>query len=86
MITVSFKPSFIKKVRRFDKELYEIVLEKIELLKDIRNHPLLKVHKLHGQFHNLYSFSVGYKVRIIFEFESKYEIVLISIGNHDLYR
>ncbi|MBI2476049.1 MAG: type II toxin-antitoxin system mRNA interferase toxin, RelE/StbE family [Candidatus Taylorbacteria bacterium] len=86
MITVSYKPSFIKKVRHLDKELYQEVLDKIELLKDERDHTMLKVHKLHGHFKNCYSFSVDYRIRIIFQYESKKEVVLISIGDHEVYR
>lgn len=86
MITVSYKPSFIKKVQQLERELYEEVLEKIELFKNLRNHTLLKVHKLHGQLKNCYSFSVDYKVRIVFQYESKKEAVLLSIGDHAIYR
>jgi mRNA-degrading endonuclease YafQ of YafQ-DinJ toxin-antitoxin module len=86
MITVSYKPSFIKKVRHLDVELYKELLDRIELLKDDRNHNLLKVHKLHGHFKDCYSFSVDYRIRVIFQYESKNEIVLLSIGDHEVYR
>ena len=86
MIIVSYKPSFIKKVRHLDQELYKEVLDKIELFKDVQNHLLLKVHKLHGHFKNCYSFSVDYRIRILFQYESKNEVVLLAIGDHDVYR
>lgn len=86
MIIVSYKPSFIKKVRHLDQELYEEVLDKIELFKDVRNHSLLKVHKLHEHFKDCYSFSVDYRIRILFQYESKNEVALLSVGDHDVYR
>lgn len=86
MITVSYKPSFIKKVRNLEKDLCKEVLDRIELFKDVRNHELLKVHKLHGEFKNCYSFSVDYRIRVVFQYESKNEVVLLAVGDHEVYR
>lgn len=86
MITVSYKPSFIRKVRNLEKDLCNEVLDKIELFKDVRNHKLLKVHKLHGEFKNCYSFSVDYRIRVVFQYESKSEVVLLAVGDHEVYR
>ena len=85
MLTVSFKASFIRKINRLDSALREEAIEKIDLLKDTRNHRLLKVHKLHGPLAEAYSFSVNYKTRIVFQYVSKNEIALLSIGDHDIY-
>jgi len=85
MLTVSFKASFLRKINRIDEDLREEAIEKINLLKDIRNHRVLKVHKLHGTLSGLFSFSVNYKTRIVFEYISKIEAVLLSIGDHDMY-
>ena len=63
----------------------EEVEEKIELLKDKENHKLLKIHKLHGRLAKWYSFSVNYRIRIIFSYLSKQEIVLLAIGDHEVY-
>lgn len=86
MLIVSFKPSFIKKLNKLDKGLQEEVLERIELFKKVENHRLLKVHKLHGQLSDCFSFSINYKVRIVFEYLSKSEVVLLYIGDHDIYK
>ncbi|MHB1770013.1 MAG: type II toxin-antitoxin system RelE family toxin [Minisyncoccota bacterium] len=85
MITVSFKASFLRKISRLDKDLYEEAIEKIDLLKDIQNHRLLKVHKLHGSLAGLCSFWVNYKTRIVFQYVSKNEVALLAIGDHDVY-
>lgn len=86
MFCVSFKPSFVREAKRLESALFEELLEKIELLKDKKNHSTLKVHKLHGKLHGFWSFSMTYKVRVVFQFESKSEIVLLAVGNHDVYR
>ena len=85
MIIVSFKASFLRKLHRLDEDLQNETLEKIDLLKDIGNHHFLKVHKLHGHLSGLLSFSVNYKTRIVFEYVSKSEVALLSIGDHDVY-
>ena len=85
MLSVSFKPSFIRKLNGLDDTLRKEAVEKINLLKDIRNRRLLKVHKLHGPLAGLFSFSVNYKTRIVFEYVSKNEVALLSIGDHEIY-
>ncbi|MDD4308308.1 MAG: type II toxin-antitoxin system mRNA interferase toxin, RelE/StbE family [Thermoplasmata archaeon] len=83
---ISYKVTFIKQYNRLDKGLQEEVLEKIELLKDKNNHTLLKVHKLHGRLKENYSFYVNYKIRIVFVWEDSKEIILLAIGDHDIYK
>ena len=86
MYKIGFKPSFIKQAKRLEKGLFEKMIGKIELLKNERNHSLLKVHKLHGKLADCYSFSVDYGVRIIFEFETNKELTLLAIGDHSVYK
>jgi plasmid maintenance system killer protein len=86
MIDVLFKPKFIKRFGSLENALQEEILEKIELLKDSDNHKQLKVHKLHGVLKMYYSFSVNYEYRIIFEYLSKKEVALLSVGDHNIYK
>lgn len=88
MIEILFKPSFIKQMNKLEKELAEEVIEKIELLKNPVNHVQLKVHKLHGRLSSFFSFSVNYKVRVVFEYTSKdkKQVVLLVVDDHDLYK
>jgi mRNA-degrading endonuclease YafQ of YafQ-DinJ toxin-antitoxin module len=86
MLTVSYKPSFIRKLNKLDKDFREEIITKISLLGDTGNHAALKVHKLHGRFSDCFSFSVNYETRIVFEYISKTEVALLSIGTHDIYR
>lgn len=85
MLTVSFKASFLRKLDLLEEGLQIETTEKIDLFKDIQNHRLLKVHKLHGPLAGSYSFFVNYKTRIVFEYVSKKEVVILSIGDHDVY-
>ncbi len=85
-MVISYKPSFVRELKKLPPDLQEEVLERIELFKNTENHKKLKVHKLKGRLGNYYSFSVTYSHRIVFGFESKTEIILIAIGDHDVYK
>ena len=83
---VHFKPTFIKKFKKLESALQEEVFEKIEIFKDEKNHKQLKVHKLNGVLSGRYSFSINYKFRIVFVYLSKKEAVLLSVGDHEVYK
>lgn len=86
MIRVAYKATFIRQFDNLDVSLQEEVLEKIEQFKNPVNHLQLKVHKLHGQLKDFYSFSVNYRFRIVFEYLSSNEMVLLAVGDHEVYR
>lgn len=86
MLTISFKRTFVKQMHKLENGLMEEVFEKIQLFKDTKNHKSLKVHKLHGGFSDCFSFSVNYKTRVVFEYETKTNVTLLAIGDHDLYK
>lgn len=83
---ISFKPAFIRQFKNLESQLQEEIIEKIGLFKDPKNHKQLKVHKLRGYLSGRYSFSVNYKIRIVFSYISKKETVLLTIGDHDIYK
>lgn len=82
---VSYTRAFFKRLNKYDADLKELIFEKIEEFTQSENHTRLKVHKLHGKFSKFYSFSVNYKMRIVFEYISKDEVALLTIGDHDIY-
>lgn len=86
MISIVYKPSFIRAFDKVDKNLQDDIIEKIELFKDVKNHKQLKVHKLHGELKDRFSFSVNYKFRIVFSYVSKNEVRLLALGDHDIYK
>ncbi|MCK4386910.1 MAG: type II toxin-antitoxin system mRNA interferase toxin, RelE/StbE family [Candidatus Pacebacteria bacterium] len=83
---IGYSPKFVKQYKRLNFELRQEIKEKIKLLDQSVNHKYLKVHKLHGLWKKCYSFSVNYKTRIIFEYKSKETIVLLSVGDHNVYK
>jgi plasmid maintenance system killer protein len=85
MMTFYYKPSFVRQLKSLETELIDEALEKIELFKNEKNHRSLKVHKLHGRLVGRWSFSVNYQYRIVFIYQAKTEVVLLAIGDHDIY-
>ena len=78
-------PISIFVLKTIEKKLQDEVIEKIELFKNPENHQQLKVHKLHGQFKNCYSFSVNYKYRVLFSYVNATEVNILAVGDHDVY-
>lgn len=83
---VSFAPPFFRQLKKLEKDLQEEVFEKIDLFEINPKNSLLKTHKLKGKLNKKFSFSVNYKTRIVFLYLSKEEIVLLAVGDHDVYK
>ncbi len=86
MLEIIYTPSFIKQLNTLESDLREEIVEKTELFKNKKNHKQLKVHKLKGRLSNRYSFSVNYKIRIIFCHFGKGEVAFLAVGDHDMYK
>ena len=82
---IGYKATFIRQFNKLESALQEEILEKIELFKNAKNHKQLKVHKLRGPLSGRYSFSVNYKIRIVFSYISKKEVAVLAIGDHAVY-
>ncbi len=85
-ITIFYRPEFIRMYRGLQADLKEETRKAIELFKNRKNHKQLKVHKLHGKMQDRYSFSVNYRYRIVFRFEGKNTLALLTVGDHDIYQ
>ncbi len=86
MFEIVISKQFARQFRKLDPDLKEEVIEKLELLTNSNNHQSLKVHKLSGRMADKYSFSVNYKIRVIFTYPIPSEIFLLLIGSHDMYK
>ena len=86
MIKIAYKNRFVRRFNSLPESLQIEAFEKIDLFRNSKNHRQLKVHKLHGYFSGCFSFSVNYKIRVVFEYISKNEVAFLTIGDHDLYK
>lgn len=85
MYKIYYKPSFVRQYKKLDEGLKNDVKRTIELLKQDPKNPLLKSHKLKGKLVGLWSCSVNYSYRIIFEYEKKLVITCLAVGDHEVY-
>jgi addiction module RelE/StbE family toxin len=83
---ILFTPEFKRDYRKLPSELKERLKERGRLFQENPFHPLLRTHKLTGVLKECWAYSVDFRVRVIFQFVSKTEIVLLRVGDHSIYR
>jgi addiction module RelE/StbE family toxin len=86
MISIDFAKSFkraFKRIIKNNKISEDVFFEKLEVFVNNPFEPNLRTHKLSGKLKNLWAFSLGYDLRVVFIFEEDDKIVLIDIGTHD---
>ena len=78
----SFKRAFKKRIKNQplkEKSFYQ----KLEIfIQDLYN-PQLKTHKLSGKLKDLWSFAIGYDLRVVFCFSNKDQAIFEDIGTHE---
>ena len=77
----SFKRAFKKHIIGTPEE--HVFRQKLEAFLDNPFAPALRTHKLTGTLSGLWAFSAGYDCRVVFDFISSSEVLLIDIGPHD---
>jgi addiction module RelE/StbE family toxin len=81
--------SFVRSAKRIvkkDPRLAKDIQATLEFLSEDAFHPRLKTHKLKGNLEGSWACSVGYDLRIVFEFvqhEGMEAILLETVGTHD---
>lgn len=85
MIVVAYTPKFIRAYKKLVPDLKEEVKSAIGLFTDKTNHERLRVHKLSGRMEDRYSFSVNYKIRIVFRYLPDGRALLLTAGDHSIY-
>ena len=83
---IAFSPSFLRQLKKCEPDLRDEALEKIDIFRRDQKDRSLKTHKLKGKLKGRLSFSVNYKIRIVFKYLSPEEVVLLAIGDHDIYK
>lgn len=86
MIDITFSSTFKKSYKKRIEGNIEIEDKYWECIKKFIKTPFdksLKTHKLSGKLKGLWSFSIGYDLRVIFCFEKGNRVMFEDIGNHD---
>ncbi len=74
---------YLKKISPADKIS---VFRFLEIFSKNAFDPKLKTHKLHGRMAGRWAFSINRKDRIVFRFVSSDHVLLLDIGDHDIYQ
>lgn len=82
---IHYTKNFAKKAARLPSKLKQEVKTREKLFREDPFHPLLKTHKSKGRLKKLWSFSITFKYRILFEFVDKDEVLFFDIGGHEIY-
>jgi addiction module RelE/StbE family toxin len=79
----SFKKGFRKRIKNSASE--DFFWKAVEVFIGDPVQPQLKTHKLSGNLKGLWSFSIGYNLRVVFYFtkDKPQKAVFIDIGTHD---
>ena len=84
MIEVVFSSSFKRAFKKISKNkiIEKKFWEKLEVFIEDPFDKSLRTHKLSGKLQGLWSYTVGYDLRVIFYFKDKTHAVFIDIGTH----
>lgn len=79
----------IAKAKKFEKQYKKLppktqkqFTDRLILYLDDKNHPLLNVHSLKGEYTGLWSFNVTADIRVIFDDSIEEVFILVAIGSH----
>ena len=88
---ISWTPKSLRAFKRLirkNPQLRSSIAKTLKQLEDNCFHPSLRTHKLTGDLSDIWSCSIDYQYRILFEFIKDPEreenaILLLNIGSHD---
>jgi addiction module RelE/StbE family toxin len=88
---IGWSPKSIRSFKRLvrkNPQLRPLIEATLQLLAEDHFHPSLRTHKLAGDLSGIWSCSIDYSYRILFEFVTNLEdeeeaILLINMGSHD---
>ena len=85
---IFYTPTFLKKWKKLPTQIQKLAEKKEKIFRKNPFDDRLKTHKLRGKFKNLYSFSINYSYRIIFEIsKTEKEIYYFhTTDNHNIYK
>ena len=87
---IVYSPRFNREYKKLPEKVKYLAEEKEKIFRKDPFSPRLKTHKLQGRFRRkiekYWSFSIGYKYRIVFRFIDKNMVRFYLIGTHRIYQ
>ena len=79
-------PHFQRAFRNLPSPIQTLATKKDQFFRANAFDARLKTHALKGRLNGLWSYSVDYRHRVLFEFLTNHEVLYHDIGPHDVYR
>ncbi len=86
MLSIVYKPSFVRAYKKLPSDVREEVRDAIALFQEDPEHSSLRVHELTGRLQGRWSLSVNFAYRIIFLYQKGEKATLLTVGDHSIYR
>lgn len=83
---VHVTPRFERAFRKLAVPLQHTATAKDQIFRQHPFDPRLKTHPLKGRLKSLWSYSIDYRHRVLFEFLAPDTVLYHDIGTHDVYR
>jgi len=83
---VYYSSGFKQSLNKFSLKEKKIIKNKLNIFIKNPFSPQLRTHKLTGKLSNYWSFSINYRLRVLFEFIDSQTVGLVDIGIHSIYR
>ncbi len=82
-MNVSTTETFDRLFKKLPKPIQKKAVKKTELFQDNPFHPSLRIEKLHPKGHQVWSFRIDIRYRIVFKFIGAHLAELRYIGHHN---
>jgi len=83
---IVYSPRFVKLYNKLNNSIKLKAEKKEEIFRKNPFDSRLETHKLSGWLDGLWSFSVDYDCRIIFELKNEKMVIFHAIGGHSIYK
>ncbi len=83
---IFYTTKFSREYKKLPEQIKNIAEKQEQIFRQNPFSPVLKTHKLGGKLKKFWSFSIGYKYRIIFEFGKNETVNFLLIGTHEIYQ
>jgi toxin HigB-1 len=84
-MNILYSPQFARKYKKLPSTVKQQAIKQEKIFRKNPRDKRLKTHKLKGRLSKFWSFSIGYKYRIIFEFKKSDKVYFHTIGDHRIY-
>lgn len=86
IVQIKYSTHFVKQFKKLSNDKKERAIKAEKLFRKDPMDSRLKTHKLTGKLSDLWSFSINFSDRIIFEFLDEGEVIFHKIGDHGVYK